>query len=288
MSKKKRPVAPGGRRAPGQKQVRKPVSGTPAWVAPAAVAVVLAIIIGAFLIYRWYTTPLPLPSPSPNTTAALIAQVTGLPASEFETVGLGTADKTRLTKVTGTPLVGATGKPQVFYVGGEFCPFCAAQRWPLIIALSRFGKFSGLDVTSSSETDVNPNTPTFTFRRATFTSQYVDFRGLEVSDRQQQPLQSPSTAEQAVWSKYDPGQTIPFIDFGNLYVSSGAMYKPEVLGGQSWQAVIDAVKDPTSVAAQAVIGSANLVTAAICKMTADKPAAVCSSAMIQDLETKLP
>jgi hypothetical protein len=257
-------------------------------VAPAAVLAGLVVVIGAFLVYRWYTTPLPLASPSPNTTASLIAEITSLPASEFESIGLGSADKTRLTKVTGTPLTGATGKPQVFYVGGEFCPFCAAQRWPLIIALSRFGSFSGLDATSSSETDVYPNTPTFTFRRATFSSQYIDFRGLEVSDRQQQPLQTPSAAEQAVWSKYDPGQTIPFIDFGNLYVSSGAMYKPDVLGGQSWQAVIDAVKDPTSVAAKAVIGSANLLTAAICKMTADKPATVCSSATIQDLEKKLP
>ena len=276
-SKRTRPVA---------RPVRKPVSRTPAWVAPAAVAVGLAVIIAALLIYRWYTTPLPLASPSPNTTAALVAQITSLPASEFESVGQGSATN-RLKKVTGDPLKGATGKPQVLYLGGEFCPFCAAQRWPLIIALSRFGTFSGLQATSSSESDVYPNTPTFTFRTAKYTSQYVDFRGVETSDRLQQPLQSPSAAERAVWSKYDPQQTIPFVDFGNLYVASGAMYSPDVLGGQSYQAIVDALKDPNSVAAKAVIGSANMLTAAICKMTADQPAAVCSSATIQDLEKKL-
>ena len=267
--------------------VRKPVAGTPAWVAPVAVVVVLAVIIGAFLIYRWYSTPLPLASPSPNTTAALISQITSLPASQFESTGAGSADLSRIKKVSGTPLTGATGKPQVFYVGGEFCPFCAAQRWPLIIALSRFGTWSGLEATSSSETDVYPNTPTFTFRAAKYTSQYIDFRGLETTDRQKNPLQSPSAAESAVLSKYNPGDTIPFIDFGNLYVVNGAMYKPDVLGGQSWQAVLDAVKDPSSVASASVIGSANVLTAAICKMTADKPANVCTTAAIQDLEKKI-
>ncbi len=34
------------------------------------------------------------------------------------------------------------GKPEVLFVGAEFCPFCAAERWPLIVALSRFGHFS--------------------------------------------------------------------------------------------------------------------------------------------------
>jgi hypothetical protein len=274
------------RARPTARPVRKPVSRTPVWVAPAAVLVVVALVVAAFLIYRWYTTPLPLASPSPNTTASLVAQITSLQASEFETVGAGSANN-RLQKVTGTPLTGATGKPQVFYVGGEFCPFCAAQRWPLIIALSRFGTFSGLDATSSSETDIYPNTPTFTFRKATYTSQYIDFRGLETSDRQQQPLQTPSAAEDAVWLKYDPQRTIPFIDFGNEYVASGAMYSPDVLGGQSWQAIADALKDPTSVEAKAVLGSANWLTAAICKMTKDQPASVCSSATIQDLEKKL-
>ena len=43
------------------------------------------------------------------------------------------------------PLTSA-GKPEVLYVATEYCPFCAAQSWPLIIALSHFGQFSGLNV----------------------------------------------------------------------------------------------------------------------------------------------
>ena len=44
------------------------------------------------------------------------------------------------------PLTARTGKkkPELLYIGAEYCPYCAASRWPLIIALSRFGTFKGL------------------------------------------------------------------------------------------------------------------------------------------------
>ena len=62
---------------------------------------------------------------------------------------------------------------------------------------------------------------------------------------------------------------------------------PDVIGGMSWQSVADSLKQPDSTQARAILGSANLVTAAICKMTGDHPAPVCSSAVIQDLEKNL-
>ncbi len=266
--------------------MRKPVAGTPAWVMPSAVVGGLALLIGIFLVIRWYITPVAPPALAPSTTGQVVATVTGLPPSEFETVGKGTANNL-IKPVSGTALVGATGKPEVFFYGGEFCPYCAAERWPLIIALSRFGTFSGLETTSSSSSDVYPNTPTLTFRNATFTSQYIDFRSIEGTDRDHNPLQPPTAAEQQLIDRYDTGGTIPFIDFGNRYVLSGATYAPDVIGGMSWQSVADSLKQPDSTQARAILGSANLVTAAICKMTGDHPASVCSSAAIQDLEKNL-
>jgi hypothetical protein len=55
----------------------------------------------------------------------------------------------------------------------------------------------------------------------------------------------------------------------------------------SWQAVADSLTQPDSAQAKAIVGSANLITAAVCKMTSDQPAAVCSTATIQSLESKL-
>lgn len=57
----------------------------------------------------------------------------------------------------------SNGKPAVIFVGAEWCPYCAVERWSLIIALLRFGNFSNLEYMLSSSTDIYPNTPTFTF-----------------------------------------------------------------------------------------------------------------------------
>jgi len=267
--------------------VRKPVARTPVWVMPAAVLAGLALLVAAFLVIRWYTTPLPPPPLASGSNAAVVATLTGLPASEFDSVGQGSATNNLIKPISGSPLNGPNGKPEVFYYGAEFCPYCAAQRWPLVIALSRFGTFSGLQTTSSSSSDVFPNTPTLTFRNATYSSQYLDFVSVETTDRDRNPLQTPSAAQQQLVSSYDPGGTIPFIDVANRYAISGAMYTPDTIGGMSWQAVADAAKDPNSTQAKAIIGSANLMTAAICKATSDQPATVCSSTTIQSLEKNL-
>ncbi|HEV2477278.1 MAG TPA: DUF929 family protein [Candidatus Dormibacteraeota bacterium] len=279
---KRRPVRKGATRAP----VRKPVAGTPAWVMPAAVVGGLAVLVAAFLVIRWYTTPLPPKAPSPDTTGQVISIITNLPSSEFDTVGLGTA-KSLIQPISGTTLTGATGKTEVMYLGAEYCPYCAAQRWPLIIALSRFGTFSGLETTTSSSTDVYPNTVTFTFRSATYTSQYIDFHSVETLDRDQNKLQTPSSTDQQLIDRYDSAGTIPFLDFGNHYASTGAYYLPDVISGMSWLALADTLKQPDSAQAKAIIGSANLITAAICKANADQPGSVCSSATIQNLEKNL-
>jgi hypothetical protein len=266
--------------------VRKPVSRTPAWVMPAAIVGGLAVVIAGFLVIRWYTTPLPLKAPSQDATSRVVSTIVSLPPSEFDAVGQGTANNL-IKPISGTALTGPGGKPEVFYYGAEFCPYCAAERWPLIIALSRFGTFAGLQTTSSSSTDVYPNTPTFTFRSATYTSQYIDFRSVETADRDQKPLQTPTAGEQQLVNRYDTGGYIPFVDFGNRYAFNGAMYTPDVIGGMSWQAVADSLTQPDSAQAKAIVGSANLITAAVCKMTSDQPAAVCGSATIQSLESKL-
>jgi hypothetical protein len=243
----------------------------------------LAVLIGAFLLVRWWTTPPPPPPLNTDATQQVVATITGLQASELDQVGAGSA--TNLVKaVSGSPLTGPTGKPEVFYLGAEYCPYCAAERWPMIIALSRFGTFTGLQTTSSSSTDIFPNTPTFTFRKATYSSQYIDFQSVETTDRNQNPLQSPTAAQQALVTKYDSNGYIPFVDFGNRYAFNGAMYPPSVLGGMTWQAVASALQQPGSAQAKAILGSANLLTAAICRLTEQQPAAVCSAPSIQAIE----
>lgn len=266
--------------------MRKPVSNTPAWVVPGAVVAGVALLVAAFLVIRWYTTPV-APAPlKPDATQVVLSTLTSVPLSELDSIGTGSANNL-VKAASGPALTGPSGRPEVFYYGAEYCPYCAAQRWPVIVALSRFGTFSGLTTTSSSSTDIYPNTPTFTFHSSTYTSQYIEFASVETTDRNQQKLESPTQAQLALVSKYDTSGSIPFIDIGNRYVISGAMYLPDILSGMSWQAVADAVLQPDSPQAKAILGSANLITAAICVQTADQPAAVCSDPAIQAIEKKL-
>jgi hypothetical protein len=273
-------------RPPRPRSMRKPVSNTPSWVAPVAVVAGIALLVAAFLIIRWYTTPLPPAPLNVDATQQVLSSIAGLPQSELDAVGAGSANNL-IKPVSGTPLTGPNGHPEVFYLGAEYCPYCAAERWPMIIALSRFGAFSGLKTTSSSSSDVYPNTPTFTFHGATYTSQYVDFAAVETTDRDRNPLESPTSAQQALANQYDTSGSIPFVDFGNRYALSGAMYLPDVLSGMTWTAVADALAQASSPQAKAILGSANLITAAVCKLTADQPASVCSSSTIQSIEKTL-
>jgi hypothetical protein len=266
--------------------MRKPVSRTPVWVTPLAVVAGIALLVGAFLLIRWYTTPVAPPPLNVDATQNVVTQITSIPASELEAVGKGSANNL-IKPVSGTLLTGPKALPEVFYLGAEYCPYCAAQRWPMIIALSRFGTFSGLKTTTSSSSDVYPNTPTFTFHGATYTSQYIDFVSVETTDRDRNPLESPTAAQQALVNQYDTSGSIPFVDFANRYAFSGAMYLPDILSGMSWQAVADTLQQPASNQAKAILGSANLITAAVCRLTSDQPASVCSSATIQSLEKSL-
>ena len=110
--------------------------------------------------------------------------VSSISASTFATIGTGEVSNP-LHSVTPSVAIlrDASGKPVFLYVGGEFCPFCAAERWSMVVTLDRFGTFSNLHIISSSSTDEFANTPTFTFYKSTYTSPYLDFQPVELYDR---------------------------------------------------------------------------------------------------------
>ena len=192
------------------------------------------------------------------------------------------------------------GKPLVVYIGAEYCPYCAAERWAMVAALSRFGTFSNLGQTHSSSSDIYPNTPTLSFHGATYTSQYLAFQGVETESNQPSgsgyaTLDTPTAAQQQLLSKYDAAPyvpsneagSIPFIDFGNQGMVSGASYSPQLLAGKTAEQVAAALKDPTSPIAQAVDGTANAFTTLLCGLTNNQPSAVCTSTAATAYQGKL-
>src|SRR6202012_1289098 len=93
---------------------------------------------------------------------AVVSKATTVSLSAFDAVGVGSTSAFPVSAAGASPLT-VNGFPRIFYAGAEYCPFCAAERWAVVLALSRFGTWTGLGETRSSPGDQFPRTATFTF-----------------------------------------------------------------------------------------------------------------------------
>ena len=251
-------------------------------LAGGSVAVVLALVVVLIVVKLAQSGAQAGAGPAVADPAAA-RQVTSVPAATFDAVGAGTA--TGLKRISGQPGLTAGGKPELLYMGGQYCPFCAAERWAIAAAVSRFGTLSGLHFIHSSPTDVYPNTPTLSFYKSRYTSKYLAFVPVEWYGEKADPhtpflhvyLQRPTPQEAALFSRY-AGGSIPFVDIGNRYFVPQAQYLPSDLAGLSWAQVAAAMRNPASTVGKDIDGAANMITAAICRLTHGQPRAVCASA----------
>jgi hypothetical protein len=258
------------------------------FIAGGAVVLVVAIVV-AFVVIKSLKSPAKAASATTQ-PASVVREITSVPAATLTSVGTGTTYSGAIQTIKGNPaLLTSNGKPVVVYVGAEYCPYCAAERWALTAALSKFGTFSNLGFIHSSSSDVDPSTPTLTFYKASYTSTYVDFQTTEAQTITHATLQKLTPLDNQVMGKYDvppyvptaaDDGSFPFVDFANKYVIDGASYDPAVLKGLTWAQVAAALKDPSSPVAKSVDGATNLITAAVCKATGGKPGSVCSSAAV--------
>jgi hypothetical protein len=257
---------------------------------------VVAIVV-AFIVVKSVGSPSTAKPASATGTAlpsSVINDITNVPASTLAAVGRGSTVPKSITQLNGPPLT-TGGKPEVLYIGAEYCPFCAAERWAMAVALSRFGTFSGLrGIHSAGAPEAYPNTATLTFYKVGYTSKYLAFTPVETTTVDKTALQKTTAAQEALLSKYDAppyvaqqnAGAIPFIDFGNKYLVSGASYSPQVLQGKTWSEIAAALSDPATPVSQGAVGAANVITAALCKLTSNQPATACTPA-IQKLEGQL-
>jgi uncharacterized protein DUF929 len=254
-----------------------------------SVGLVIVIVV-AFIVVKNLSKS--TTAKSHNLPAAVAKNITNVPASTLSKVGTGAlaASGLPVKPITDTALTSAN-KPEMLYIGAEFCPYCAAMRWSMAVALSRFGTFGPFTGIHSSSTDVYPSTPSVTFRNQQYSSPYLTFTPIEHQKVNSKPLQPVSKAQQALWAKYDTnsqGQVgYPFIDFGNKTVITGPLFSPQVLHGLTWAQVASKLHNPNDPVAQNVNAAANYITAAICKMTGGKPGSVCTAPQVKALSGKV-
>ncbi len=285
-------VSTSGKPRPGRGPMVRKKDRSGLYLALGALVLVGAFIAG-ILIYNAHNQSQPA-SANPGLTrvpadAGVVQQVTAVSQPTWETVGTGGVSNPFHAN-QGQPLLkGSNGHPQFFYVGGEFCPYCAAERWAMVNALSRFGTFSHLSQIRSFE----DNIPTFSFYQSSYSSQYVDFVPVEVkgnavdaSGQQYVNLETMTAEQQQMFLKFNSSQSFPFIDVGNQYTTVGASYNPLLLTDgslNSWQNIANALSNPQSTASKGILGTANYMTAAICNVTGQQPGNVCTSPVIQQI-----
>ncbi|MDA8312346.1 MAG: DUF929 family protein [Actinomycetota bacterium] len=261
------------------------------WGAIALVVIIVGVIVAVSQTsskttkgITYHSTPVP---------ATVLHEITHVPTASYNAVGTGIAGAISPPRVTsGQKLLKINGKPAMFSVLGEFCPYCAAERWAIITSLSRFGSFTGLKTMQSSPVDVYPRTQTFTFRSAKYTSPYLsadllELYGQDKATGRHPVLTRPTKAELAIMQKYDTSGTtrsgtIPFTDIGNKVFFAGASYNPNPLQGLSRAAIAASLKNPKSPITKLILGTSNYMSAAICNIDGGKPGAVCSSPGVKD------
>ena len=276
-----------------------------------AVSLVVVVIVAALVIVKISAGPGPTTSshqavlPAP---AALVHEISTVPSSVFNAVGVGIPSEfagDRPIVISGQPPLSLNGKsPTVMYYGAEYCPFCAAERWGMAVALARFGSWTGLDTTASGLLDGDFST--LSFRNAKLISRYVNFVPIETCTNVvdpgatgcsgYKPLQSPTEAEQAVLAKYAsskfvPGNaqgiSFPYIDVDNKVLYSGSTYEPTVLTGLTQAQIAGGLTDASNPVTRSIIGTANYLTASICASTRDAPASICTSAGVRAADAAL-
>lgn len=268
-----------------------------------AVVVILLGVVG-LVTYALTHEPSPTAPALPAVTSpAVLATLSSIPTSTFDDIGV-TATGTELTPpvvLSGQPPLTVGGRADVLFVGAEYCAFCAAERWPLVVALARFGKFTALHNAVSSPQSVFPSTATFSFVGVAYSSRWVALSGVELYSDQTGPngafrrLTRLTPAQSALVARTAPlvgglsaGGT-PFLDVAGRLATTTSGFSPALLAGQSQAQIADAVASPvadtgtddpaapTPPTGQAVLATANELSAGICEATGQQPVTVCRS-----------
>ena len=259
------------------------------------VIVVAICVLGALVLVRDNAGPPSSPTIETFTPApsSLVSSVTTVPTSLYDAVGITSP----VIPVTAPHAVsGASGslwqasdgdgpvRPVVFFYGAEFAPYPAAERWPLIMALSRFGTFRQLGVVQSSASTAFAGLSTFTFWQSSYSSPYVTFQSVErysalnPTGGATSPSKHPPGARSGRSpSSGDGANTFSLLDVANRFALTGAAFTPGALDNMTQDQIAGYLTSPASPMTQAMVSAANEISASICAVDNQQPEAVCHS-----------
>lgn len=254
----------------------------------------VAVVIIAFLLVSIlgakgsHTTPraegaYPLP-------AAVVSELNNVPVSAL----VSNAEAANVNQVTRpetlpprAPRLSSNGRPEIIYIGAQFCTSCAGERWALVIALSKFGTFKNLSETTSS--DSYPGGSTFSFYGATYTSKYLSFvtdeqspRSVNRSAGSYENVLTLSEQEHNIMTAWDVAPyatqsgSVPFLYIGGKFLLSGFQYDADAIWQMSFQAAARAITSGATAVSKHLEAAAGSLVEDFCALTQEQPAPVCS------------
>jgi len=157
------------------------------------------------------------------------------------------------------------GKLFVFFMGAEYCPYCAAERWAIVRSLQKFGQWDGLKQTISAARD-EPflNLPTYDFTKATYTSPHIEFVAREIKDREFNPLQKLLKTEEKLLRKFNPKKEIPFLLIAGRFTQIGSGFTPKIFIGHTFRQTETELKKVESEIRKTIDDEANIISALLC------------------------
>jgi thiol-disulfide isomerase/thioredoxin len=177
------------------------------------------------------------------------------------------------------------GKLFVFFLGAEYCPYCAAQRWAIVRSLQKFGQWDGLKQTISAARD-EPflNLPTYDFTNANYTSPHIEFLSREIQDREFRPLQKLLKTDEKLLQKFNPEREIPFLLVGGRFTQIGSGFTPKIFIGHTFRQTETELKKMESEIRKTIDDEANIISALLC--ISGLPPEVCRETMVAELATQ--
>jgi hypothetical protein len=163
------------------------------------------------------------------------------------------------------------------------------ENWPLIVALSRFGRFTGLTTSRSPQFEHIAPIDSWTFYGSHYASPYLSFVPVEQysnvlvnakanpdAHESYRKLQQLTPAQQALFARYGKTRSTPFLDFGNHAAQTGSGPIPaQLMTGKSWRQLAAALRQPGTDLGSALLTEADSLTAGLCRLTGDRPASAC-------------
>lgn len=236
------------------------------------------------------------PAPAAGTyqlPANAVSAVEGVPVSALvgnATAQLGGGQVSPPEKLPlKAPQLSSGGHPEIMFICAEYWPQCAAERWALVMALSKFGTFTSLTGTTSSARDASPSTPTFSFYGATYSSKYLSLVTDELETNtystlaDEYPLlQFPTRQEMSMISTWDvapyttKASSIPFAYMGGKFLITGAQYDASAISQLNFQTAAETMTSGKSTVSEDAEAAAGYLVGDFCALTHDQPAPVCS------------